>query len=73
MLRHLTARTLAAIWCLLVPTIAVVARALGTRVTPAGIAFLFAAAIVPATIVVFVWRDSAPSTVAELLHDVENS
>ena len=73
MLRHLTARTLVAIWCLVIPTIAVLARALGAGIGPTGIVLLFAAAIVPPTIVLFVWRDSAPSTVAELIHDVENS
>ncbi len=73
MLQYLTARTLVVVWCLVVPSIAVLASALGAGIGPTGVVLLFAAAIVPPTIVLFVWRDSAPSTVAELIHDVENS
>lgn len=72
MAEHLTPKTLAGVWFLLVAAGIGVGEVFGIRPGLPTALLLTGAALVPPTIVLFVWRDSAPMTVAELLHDVED-
>ena len=71
MVKRLAPKTIVALWFVLVAAVSGVLAMAGVRTSEATAWLLTGLALVPPAIVRFVWRDSAPTTVAELLHDVE--
>lgn len=72
MVDRLTPKTIVGLWFVVVVAALAIGAVLGVRPGLITSLLIAGAAFAPPTMVLFVWKDSAPMTVAELLHDVEH-
>lgn len=71
MLKHITRSKLIAVWFSAVVLIAVSMIALGVAVSVDTGFLLAAMCLVPPLLVVMLWPNGGPATIAEVLHDAE--
>ena len=71
MLKDMTRSRLIQIWFAAIAVIVVAAIAFGASVTVGTAAMLLALCLVPPVIVLLLWHDVLPPTVAQVLHDAD--
>jgi len=73
MLQQLTRSRLIQVWITAVSLVVVAGITFGARITLGTALILLALCLVPPAMILFLWREGPPQTIAEVLHDAEHA